>query len=54
MFATPIGYLIDEQGILASDVAVGVGPILALAREGAHESLDDESAPLGMEQALAI
>ena len=30
-FATPIGYLIDEQGILASDVAVGVGPILALA-----------------------
>ncbi|MCE9527110.1 MAG: peroxiredoxin family protein [Planctomycetales bacterium] len=31
MFATPIGYLIDEQGILASDVAVGVEPILALA-----------------------
>lgn len=29
-FATPIGYLIDEQGILASDVAVGVEPILAL------------------------
>jgi peroxiredoxin len=33
MFATPVGYLIDEQGILASDVAVGVGPILALAGE---------------------
>ncbi|MGE5194990.1 MAG: peroxiredoxin family protein [Deltaproteobacteria bacterium] len=33
MFATPIGYLIDEQGILASDVAAGVGPILALAEE---------------------
>jgi peroxiredoxin len=33
MFATPIGYLIDEQGILLSDVAVGVGPILALAEE---------------------
>ena len=30
-FATPIAYLIDEQGILASDVAVGVEPILALA-----------------------
>jgi peroxiredoxin len=30
MFATPIGYLIDEQGILLSDVAVGVEPILAL------------------------
>jgi len=33
MFATPIGYLIDEQGILASDVAVGIEPILALAEE---------------------
>jgi peroxiredoxin len=33
MFATPIGYLIDEQGILASDVAVGIEPILALAGE---------------------
>jgi peroxiredoxin len=30
-FATPIGYLIDEQGILASDVAVGVEPIISLA-----------------------
>ena len=54
MFATPIGYLIDEQGILASDVAVGVGPILALAGEGVHESLDDESSPLAAEQVLAI
>lgn len=33
MFATPIGYLIDEHGLLASDVAVGVAPILALASE---------------------
>ena len=31
MFATPIGYLIDEQGRLLSDVAVGVAPILQLA-----------------------
>jgi peroxiredoxin len=46
MFATPIGYLIDEQGILASDVAVGVEPILVLAGEGVYESLDDESLPL--------
>lgn len=30
MFATPIAYLIDEQGVLLSDVAVGVEPILAL------------------------
>ncbi|HMF13107.1 MAG TPA: redoxin domain-containing protein [Gemmataceae bacterium] len=35
MFATPIGYLIDEQGMIARDVAVGVEPILALADESA-------------------
>jgi peroxiredoxin len=33
LFATPIGYLIDEQGIILRDVAVGVGPILSLAVE---------------------
>jgi peroxiredoxin len=54
MFATPIGYLIDEQGIIASDLAVGVGPILALAGENMHESLDDESSPLVMEHVMAI
>ena len=32
MFATPIAYLIDERGVLLSDVAVGVGPILAPRR----------------------
>ena len=37
MFATPIGYLIDESGILLSDVAVGIDPILALADEQAPE-----------------
>jgi hypothetical protein len=31
MFATPIGYLIDEQGIIATDVAVGTEAVLALA-----------------------
>jgi peroxiredoxin len=31
MFATPIAYLIDEDGVIASDVAIGVGPILKLA-----------------------
>jgi peroxiredoxin len=39
MFATPIGYLIDEEGILASDVAVGVEPILALAEEAGVQAL---------------
>jgi hypothetical protein len=35
MFATPIAYLIDENGITAADVAVGVEPILGLLRLGA-------------------
>ncbi len=30
MFATPIAYLIDEAGLITSEVAVGVEPILAL------------------------
>jgi peroxiredoxin len=38
MFATPIGYLIDERGILVSDVAVGIEAILSLAREPVPES----------------
>ena len=54
MFATPVGYLISERGILASDVAVGVGPILALADEQVPESGDDaESLRPGREVAWA-
>ena len=53
MFATPIGYLIDEQGILASDVAVGVGPILALSDKAMDEWYASESRPLATEHALA-
>jgi peroxiredoxin len=30
MFATPVAYLIDEAGVIASDVAVGVDSILSL------------------------
>ncbi|MFL5333531.1 MAG: redoxin domain-containing protein, partial [Geminicoccaceae bacterium] len=44
MFATPIAYLIDEQGILLSDVAVGVGPILALAEGPVREPEAERSA----------
>jgi peroxiredoxin len=36
MIATPIGYLIDERGIIARDVAVGAEPILDLANEPAR------------------
>jgi peroxiredoxin len=53
-FATPIGYLIDERGIIASDVAVGVGPILALAGEDVPESYAAESLRLEREPALKI
>ena len=35
MFATPIGYLIDERGTIVKNVAVGVEPILGLAEEPA-------------------
>jgi peroxiredoxin len=30
MFATPVAYLIDEQGVIAADLATGVEPILEL------------------------
>jgi peroxiredoxin len=39
MFATPIGYLIDENGILLSDVAVGGNAILALAAKQGMRAL---------------
>ena len=44
MFATPVGYLIDEKGTIVRDVAVGVEPILALV---------DEPAPAESEALLA-
>ena len=31
MFGTPVGYLVDEAGVLASDVAMGEEAILAAA-----------------------
>jgi peroxiredoxin len=34
-FATPIGYLIDEAGIIAKEIAIGVEPILSLLAEPA-------------------
>ncbi len=35
MFATPIGYLIDEHGVIAAGVAVGADAILRLAHDDA-------------------
>lgn len=54
MFATPIGYLIDEQGILAGDVAVGNEPILALLHEPAHEASDDAGPSLRRKEATVV
>jgi peroxiredoxin len=51
MFATPIGYLIDEQGIIVRDVAVGVEPILALAEEPVWATNKSEPSPNGKEAA---
>lgn len=34
IFATPVGFLIDEQGVIARDVGTGADEILALARDG--------------------
>jgi peroxiredoxin len=53
MFATPIGYLIDEQGIVLSDVAVGVEPILALAEAPVSSTRDIEPSRNGKEAAWA-
>jgi len=35
IFATPVGYLIDEHGIIAADVAVGVDAIQVLMADAA-------------------
>jgi peroxiredoxin len=42
MFATPVGYLVDEHGIIAADVATGADAILALLSRpaGAAEAPD--------------
>jgi peroxiredoxin len=33
IFATPVAFLIDEQGVIAADVAIGVDDIVALAED---------------------
>jgi peroxiredoxin len=43
MFATPIGYLIDEQGIIAKDVAVGAEAILALVGDASRPDQGKEA-----------
>lgn len=45
MFATPIAYLIDEQGMIAANVAAGIEPILNLLISAAIISLLKETKP---------
>lgn len=35
IFATPVAYLIDEEGVVMNDVAVGVEPLLSLMKSAA-------------------
>jgi peroxiredoxin len=53
MFATPVGYLIDEHGVLLSNVAVGLEPILALAEGPASSTRDIEPSLNGKEAGWA-
>jgi hypothetical protein len=54
IFATPVGYLIDEQGVIAAGVAKGVEPILALADGGAAANRGEAvAAPAQVEAATA-
>jgi hypothetical protein len=48
MFATPIAYRINEKGVIATDVAVGAEPILALLNDARNRAQEREpSAPPG-------
>lgn len=53
MFATPIGYLIDEDGIVASNVAIGVKPILGLATHSPLPFSGNGARRTRMESAMA-
>src|SRR4051812_32423234 len=43
MFATPIAYLIDENSVIAQEVAVGVDPVLALLQKAVERPLESAS-----------
>ena len=45
MFATPIGYLVDERSIIAADVAVGTEAILTLASAAQTRAGEREGTP---------
>jgi hypothetical protein len=47
MFATPVAYLIDEQGIISRDVAVGTDAILALLTQAVRQLESGKLSPNG-------
>jgi peroxiredoxin len=47
MFATPVAYLIDENGVIAADVATGAEPILALLDRAATVQAPERPCPCG-------
>ena len=51
MFATPIAYLLDEQGVIAKDVAVGVEPILELLAGGPESAVRNGNTSFALERA---
>jgi peroxiredoxin len=53
MFATPIAYLIDEAGVIAAEVAVGVEPIRALLARPAAPVNGKQPSPRTHRQAVA-
>lgn len=44
IFAMPVAFLIDEEGVIARNVAQGVDEILALARQGSAARMEDGDA----------
>ena len=46
MFATPVAYLIDEEGIITHDVAVGADAIQALLATAA-QPVNEEALAVG-------
>jgi len=51
MFTTPMAYLIDEQGVILNDPAVGVKPILNLMAEAKESTQQKTLADLALDRA---
>jgi peroxiredoxin len=52
MFATPIAYLVGEDGVIANDVAVGVEPILSLMNVAAANGIPCSTTEVNSDQVM--